>query len=165
MRLQKGSQGREVGVRGTAQSRAPTQPRKKPLKKDVKARRTGSNENLGTRLREGETVRTLGRDGQFLQRLNTESPKTKQLPSWAHAWEKRKRAHQAQGSALCDGQDVGTAPCPAADSGSANRGESWGAVLRQTAESSADTCSVVHSENFMPSKRSQTQRATYGTVT
>lgn len=59
-----------------------------------------------------------------------ESPKSKQLPSWARAWEKRKRAHQAQGSALCNGQavgtDVGTAPRPAADSGLTNRSESCG---------------------------------------
>lgn len=150
---------------GTAQSRGAHAAQEKASEEDVKAGRTGSNENLGTRLREGETVRTLGRDGQFLQELNTESPKPKQLPSGARACEKRKRVHRAQGSALRDGQDVGTAPRPAADSGSADCAESWGAVLRPTTESSTNTRYAVSSGNFMPNKGSQTQRATYGTRT
>lgn len=125
----------------------------------------GSSENPGTRLREGEMVRTLGRGGQFLQRLNTESPKTKQFPSSARAGgNEHTRAHEARSSTSTAARTWKLASCPPADNGSTNCHESTGGtVFRQRQERSPNTRYVVHSENFVPSEGSQTQRATYVT--
>lgn len=113
-----------------AKRRVCAQPRKKPLKQADKTWRLGSDQKPGTWLTEGKMVRTPGSGEQFLQRRNTEPPKTKQFPSWACAGRNENpRPHKAWTRMLRAALVAAAKPwklpkCPSTDSGPTHCGMS-----------------------------------------